>query len=53
MGAGPLVGDVVDVETRPMHLMGLTRADLIDGLEEAAGTATALAATEGATTRFI
>jgi len=36
-----------------MDLMGLTRADLIDGLEEPAGAATALAVAEGATTLFI
>ncbi|HUG05265.1 MAG TPA: DsrE/DsrF/DrsH-like family protein [Candidatus Limnocylindria bacterium] len=36
-----------------MDLMGLTREDLIDGVEEPAGAATALAATEGATTLFI
>ncbi len=36
-----------------MDLMGLTREDLIDGLEEPAGAATALAAAEGATTLFI
>ncbi len=36
-----------------MDMMGLTRADLIDGLEDPAGAATALAATEGATTLFI
>jgi len=36
-----------------MDLMGLTKADLIDGIEEPAGAATALAATEGATTLFI
>ena len=36
-----------------MDLMGLTKDDLIDGLEEPAGAATALAATEGATTLFI
>ncbi len=36
-----------------MDLMGLTRADLIDGLEEPAGATTALAAAEGATTLFI
>lgn len=36
-----------------MDLMGLTTADLIEGIEEPAGAATALAATEGATTLFI
>ncbi|HZP96540.1 MAG TPA: DsrE/DsrF/DrsH-like family protein [Candidatus Limnocylindria bacterium] len=36
-----------------MEMMGLTRADLIDGVEEPAGAATALAAAEGATTLFI
>jgi peroxiredoxin family protein len=36
-----------------MDLMGLTKDDLIDGIEEPAGAATALAATEGATTLFI
>jgi peroxiredoxin family protein len=36
-----------------MDMMGLTREDLIDGLEEPAGAATALAAAEGATTLFI
>lgn len=36
-----------------MDLMGLTRDDLIDGLEEPAGAATALAAAEGATTLFV
>ncbi|HEU5286895.1 MAG TPA: DsrE/DsrF/DrsH-like family protein [Candidatus Limnocylindria bacterium] len=36
-----------------MDLMGLTKDDLIDGLEEPAGAATALAAAEGATTLFI
>jgi peroxiredoxin family protein len=36
-----------------MDLMGLTRADLIDGLEEPAGATTALTAAEGATTLFI
>ena len=36
-----------------MDLMGLTSADLIDGLEDPAGAATALAVAEGATTLFI
>lgn len=36
-----------------MEMMGLTKEDLIDGLEEPAGAATALAACEGATTLFI
>lgn len=36
-----------------MDLMGLTTGDLIDGIEAPAGAATALAATEGATTLFI
>ncbi|HET8567652.1 MAG TPA: DsrE/DsrF/DrsH-like family protein [Candidatus Limnocylindria bacterium] len=36
-----------------MDLMGLTKADLIDGIEEPAGAAAALAAAEGATTLFI
>ena len=36
-----------------MDMMGLRRDDLIDGLEEPAGAATALAAAEGATTLFI
>lgn len=36
-----------------MDLMGLAREDLIDGIEEPAGAATALAAAEGATTLFI
>jgi len=36
-----------------MDLMGLTKADLIEGVEEPAGAATALAAAEGATTLFI
>jgi peroxiredoxin family protein len=36
-----------------MDLMGLTKDDLIDGVEEPAGAATALAAAEGATTLFI
>jgi peroxiredoxin family protein len=36
-----------------MDLMGLTRDDLVDGLEEPAGAATALAVAEGATTLFI
>jgi peroxiredoxin family protein len=36
-----------------MDLMGLTTDDLIDGIEAPAGAATALAATEGATTLFI
>ncbi len=36
-----------------MDMMGLTTEDLIDGLEEPAGAATALAAAEGATTLFI
>ena len=36
-----------------MDLMGLTKDDLIDGIEEPAGAATALAAAEGATTLFI
>ena len=36
-----------------MDLMGLTKDDLIEGLEEPAGAATALAVAEGATTLFI
>ena len=36
-----------------MDMMGLTRDDLVDGIEEPAGAATALAAAEGATTLFI
>lgn len=36
-----------------MDLMGLTRDDLIEGLEEPAGATTALVAAEGATTLFI
>ena len=36
-----------------MDLMGLTREDLIDGIEEPAGAASALAVAEGATTLFI
>jgi peroxiredoxin family protein len=36
-----------------MDLMGLKADDLIDGLQEPAGAATALEATEGATTLFI
>ena len=36
-----------------MDLMGLTKDDLVDGIEEPAGAATALAAAEGATTLFI
>ena len=36
-----------------MDLMGLKRDDLIDGIEEPAGAATALAAAEGATTLFV
>lgn len=36
-----------------MDLMGLTKADLIDGIEAPAGAATALVAAEGATTLFI
>ncbi len=36
-----------------MDMMGLTKEDLIDGVEEPAGAATVLAATEGATTLFI
>ena len=36
-----------------MDLMGLTKDDLIAGIEEPAGAATALAAAEGATTLFI
>ena len=36
-----------------MDLMGLTKADLIDGIDEPAGAATALAAAEGATALFI
>ena len=36
-----------------MDMMGLKREDLIDGLEEPAGAATALAAAEGAMTLFI
>lgn len=36
-----------------MDLMGLKKDDLIDGLQEPAGAATALEATEGATTLFI
>ena len=36
-----------------MDLMGLTKDDLIEGVEEPAGATTALAAAEGATTLFI
>ena len=36
-----------------MDLMGLTKDDLIEGIEEPAGAATALVAAEGATTLFI
>lgn len=36
-----------------MDLMGLRREDLIEGIDEPAGAATALAAAEGATTLFI
>jgi len=36
-----------------MDLLGLTREDLIDGLEEPAGATTALAAAQGAITLFI
>ncbi|MBI2325505.1 MAG: DsrE/DsrF/DrsH-like family protein [Chloroflexi bacterium] len=36
-----------------MDLMGLKRDDLIEGTEEPAGAATALAAAEGATTLFV
>jgi peroxiredoxin family protein len=36
-----------------MDLMGLTKDDLIEGLEEPAGATTALEAAEGATTLFI
>lgn len=36
-----------------MDLMGLKREDLIDGVDEPAGAATALAEAEGATTLFI
>jgi peroxiredoxin family protein len=36
-----------------MDLMGLTKDDLIDGVEEPAGAATALAAADGAMTLFI
>jgi len=36
-----------------MDLMGLTKDDLIEGIEEPAGATTALAAAEGATTLFI
>ena len=36
-----------------MDLMGLTKDDLIDGLEEPAGATAALTAAEGATTLFI
>ena len=36
-----------------MDLMGLTKDDLIEGVEEPAGAATALAAAEGAMTLFI
>jgi len=36
-----------------MDLMGLTKDDLIDGIQEPAGATTALAAAEGATTLFI
>jgi peroxiredoxin family protein len=36
-----------------MDLMGLTKDDLIAGLEEPCGAATALAMAEGATTLFI
>ena len=36
-----------------MDLMGLTKDDLIEGIEDPAGATTALAAAEGATTLFI
>jgi peroxiredoxin family protein len=36
-----------------MDLMGLTKDDLIEGIQEPAGATTALAAAEGATTLFI
>jgi peroxiredoxin family protein len=36
-----------------MDLMGLTRDDLVDGIEEPAGAASALAIADGATTLFI
>lgn len=36
-----------------MDLMGLSKDDLIEGIDEPAGAATALAAAEGATTLFI
>jgi len=36
-----------------MDLMGLTREDLIDGIEDPAGAASALAVADGATTLFI
>ncbi len=36
-----------------MDLMGLVKDDLIEGIEEPAGAATALAAAEGATTLFV
>jgi peroxiredoxin family protein len=36
-----------------MDLMGLTKDDLIEGIEEPAGATSALAAAEGATTLFI
>jgi peroxiredoxin family protein len=36
-----------------MDLMGLTKDDLIEGIEEPAGAATALAAADGSTTLFI
>jgi peroxiredoxin family protein len=36
-----------------MDLMGLTRDDLIDGIEDPAGAASALAVADGATTLFI
>lgn len=36
-----------------MDLLGLSREDLVDGLEEPAGATTALLEAEGATTLFI
>ena len=36
-----------------MDLLGLKREDLIDGLDEPAGAATALAAAQGGVTLFI
>jgi peroxiredoxin family protein len=59
----PLPGDLLelarelDVRLVPcqmtMDLLGLHKEDLIDGVEEPAGAATALQATQGATTLFI